>query len=88
MNGECPVLDLSPVLARSNRVVAAIWEQAQRSANQVTGKDKVYIYCRPADVEALLRVYQVPPEEWAICMRKVTDLDDVANGLRLIRKAT
>lgn len=86
--GQCPVMDDSPYLAESNKVVAAIWEQAQRSGNQVQAKDKVYVYCRPESVESLLRVHHVSEDDWARLMRQVIDLDDIANGLRPIKKGT
>lgn len=63
-----------------------IWEQAQRSANQIQAKDKAYIYCRPESVESLLRVHRVPEDDWAKYMRQVVHMDDVANGLRPIKK--
>lgn len=84
--GECPVMDTSPVLAEANKAVASIWEQAQRSANQVQAKDKVYVYCRPESVEALLRVHAVPEDDWARMMRQVIQLDDMANTLRPVKK--
>lgn len=84
--GECPVIDQSPILAGANKRVAMIWEQAQRSANQIQAKDKAYIYCRPESVESLLRVHSVPEDDWAKYMRQVVQMDDVANGLRPIKK--
>ena len=87
-NGSCPMMDDAPVLARANNAVAVIWEQAQRSANQVEGKHKTHIYCKPESVEALLRMHSVPEDEWAKCMKQVAQMDDVANGLRPIRKTT
>lgn len=80
-------MDSSPILAESNKVVASIWEQAQRSASQVQAKDKVYIYCRPETVESLLRVHGVSEDDWAKLMRQVIQMDDLANTLRPIKKA-
>lgn len=80
--GRCPVADDAPRLAPANETAAAIYGQAQGSAVQIAAEDKNYHYLRPADVEALMNIHGVEPDERPGVLAKVLGLQDLANQLR------
>ena len=80
--GVCPVVDESPVPFSSNVLAIELYRKAEGSANQVDGKDKVYIYLLPSEIRALMDVHGIPEEEREGLMEKILTLQNIANNLR------
>ena len=80
--GSCPVVDESPVPFSSNLLAIEMYRKAEGSANQVDGKDKVYIYLLPSEVRALMDVHRIPEDEREGLMDKILTLQNIANDMR------
>ena len=85
-DGLCPVLDKGVKLFPENELTVSLFNEVQGSGIQIEGKDKNYIYIRPTEVEALLRIRRVPIEEWGSVMTGIFSLQDMSNHLRLRKK--
>ena len=85
-DGECPVLDKGVKLFPENELVVSLFNECQGSGVQIEGKDKHYIYIKPTEVESLLRMRNVPFEEWNDMMTGIFTLQDISNHLRLRKK--
>jgi len=81
--GRCPVADDGPELLPTNETAVRLFREAEYSAVQVTARDeRTYIYFRPSEAEALMRIHGVPPEDRDGMTRKLFALQDIANRVR------
>ena len=86
-NGKCPVCDEAPSLLVTNQLPVAIYHQALPSATQVADDGKTHFFIRPSDIEALMRVHDVPVGDRVECFERVLILQAEGNRLRPRRRA-
>ncbi len=86
-NGECPVLDKSPPIFTSNKIVVDIFRQAEGSGARIESNRKTYVYLRPADVGALLDMYDVNKDDRPDLIERLNTMQGIANELRPRQKA-
>ena len=84
-NGICPIADKAPLLLPTNHLAVEIFDQVQGSCIQVAAEEKMYVYVPPTEAEALMRIHELPKEEWLPTMRKLLALQDIGNKNRLPR---
>ena len=85
-DGECPVFDKGVKLFPENELVINLFNEVQGSAVQVEGKDKTFIYIKPTEVEALLKIRGIPIEDWDQIMFGIFSVQDMSNYLRPKKK--
>lgn len=85
-DGKCPVFDKGVVIFPENQLVVNVFKEAQGSGVQIDAKDKNYIYIKPTEVESLLRIRQIDPDEWGDVMNGVFVLQNISNNLRPKKK--
>ena len=81
-DGLCPIRDKSPQPFPSNEEVVRIFRFAERSAQQIVGKKKTYIYLRMADIESLMRIFEIPLEDRQDILERLSFLEELANKKR------
>lgn len=78
----CPIRDKSPQPFPSNEEVVRIFRFAERSAQQIVGDKKTYIYLRMADIESLMRIFEIPLEDRQDILERLSFLEELANKKR------
>jgi len=75
----CPIADEGPSITESNQEALAIFRQAEGASIQVSATNKTYMYIRPAEVEAIMRMRCIPEEEREPVLQKVQLLEGIKN---------
>jgi hypothetical protein len=78
----CPVADLSPVLLPVNDIVITIYQQAIAAGVKAEDKDKVHLFVRPADVNALCDIHDIPVEDRPELLHRVLLVQELENKMR------
>ena len=81
-HGRCPVADDGVEIDESNETPIMLFRVGELTGKQVETSKKVFIYIQPSEIEALLRVYDVPREDWGEVMARVLLLQDISNEMR------
>ena len=80
--GRCAVIDDSPRLVGFNQTIVDVYISARDSADQINTEDKVHKIIRPTEIEAIIRMMNVPLEYAARILSGVKILQDLANRMR------
>lgn len=82
---RCPVEDDAPALLACNDLAVSTYYECRQTAQQIEARDKNYHFLRLTEIEATMRMNDVPLEEQPDLLRKVKLLEEIANQTRPLR---
>lgn len=83
--GRCPVADDSPEILACNELAVSIYNECRQTAQQIEARDKNYHFLRLTEIEATMRMNDVPQEERPGLLQKIKLLEEIANQMRPLR---
>lgn len=81
-DGLCPVADKAPELWECNDIIHDMFLQAEGTAERVDGEHKLYIYLKPTEIYALMKLNKIKEEDQKEMFTRILILEDISNDCR------